>query len=122
MKYLPTDKDLALLKSHSPHIYCRIDLLDKDFATVDSLEGIAIDGTVSVDSESDIRRTFNTTLYLGKKSIVSAFDEEDWISKNVRVFIGLKGRAKTTSLSYPELEKRQKNLLDIKKPKQNIML
>lgn len=117
MKYLPTDEDLALLKSHSPHIYCRIDLLDKNFATVDSLEGIAIDGTVSVDSESDIRRTFNTTLYLGKKSVVSAFDEEDWISKNVRVFIGLKGRTKTTSLSYPELEKKTKESAGYKKAK-----
>lgn len=106
MKYLPTDEDLALLKNHSPHIYCRIDLLDKDFATVDSLEGIAIDGSINVDSESDIRRTFNTTLYLGKKSTVSAFEEEDWINKNVRVFIGLKGRVKTEDTSYPAMEKK----------------
>lgn len=106
MKYLPTDEDLALLKNHSPHIYCRIDLLDKDFATIDSLEGIAIDGSINVDSESDIRRTFNTTLYLGKKSTVSAFEEEDWINKNVRVFIGLKGRIKTEDTSYPTLEKK----------------
>ena len=70
MTYLPTDEDLALLKSHSPHVYCRIDLLDKGFATIDSLEGIAIDGSINVDSTSDVRRTFNTTLYLGKKSTV----------------------------------------------------
>lgn len=106
MKYLPTDEDLLLLKNHSPHVYCRIDLLDKDFATIDSLEGIAIDGSINVDSESDIRRTFNTTLYLGKKSVVSAFDEEEWINKNVRVFIGLKGRVKTEDTSYPAIEKK----------------
>ena len=92
MTYLPTDEDLALLKNHSSHIYCRIDMLNKDFATIDSLDGVVIDGSISVDSESDIRRTFNATLYLGKNSNIANSTEEDWISRNVRVFIGLKDR------------------------------
>lgn len=92
MTYLPTDADLALLNNHSSNIYCRIDMLNKDFITIDSLEGLVIDGSVSIDSESDVRRTFNVTLYLGKKSGISSLTEEDWISKNVRVFIGLSGR------------------------------
>lgn len=92
MTYLPTDADLALLNNHSSNIYCRIDMLNKDFITIDSLEGLVIDGSISIDSESDVRRTFNVTLYLGKKSGISNLTEEDWISKNVRVFIGLSGR------------------------------
>ena len=92
MTYLPTDEDLALLKNHSSHIYCRIDMLNKDFATIDSLDGVVIDGSISVDSESDVRRTFNATLYLGKNSNIANSTEEDWISRNVRVFIGLKDR------------------------------
>lgn len=92
MTYLPTDADLALLNNHSSNIYCRIDMLNKDFLTIDSLEGLVIDGSISIDSESDVRRTFNVTLYLGKKSGISSLTEEDWISKNVRVFIGLSGR------------------------------
>lgn len=92
MTYLPTDADLALLNNHSSNIYCRIDMLNKDYATIDSLEGLVIDGSISIDSESDIRRTFTVTLYLGKKSGISSLTEEDWISKNVRVFIGLSGR------------------------------
>lgn len=92
MTYLPTDADLALLNNHSSNIYCRIDMLNKDFITIDSLEGLVIDGSISIDSESDVRRTFNVTLYLGKKSGISSLTEEDWISKNVRVFIGLSGR------------------------------
>ena len=92
MTYLPTDADLALLNNHSSNIYCRIEMLNKDFITIDSLEGLVIDGSISIDSESDVRRTFNVTLYLGKKSGISSLTEEDWISKNVRVFIGLSGR------------------------------
>ena len=95
MTYLPTDEDLALLKNHSSHIYCRIDLLNKDFATIDSLEGVAIDGSISVDSESDVRRTFNVTMYLGKNSNITDITEEEWLSKNVRVYIGLAGKTKT---------------------------
>lgn len=94
MTYLPTDEDLALLKNHSSHIYCRIDLLNKDFATIDSLEGVAIDGSISIDSESDVRRTFNVTMYLGKNSNLSNITEEEWLSRNVRVYIGLAGRSK----------------------------
>lgn len=81
MTYLPTDADLALLNNHSSNIYCRIDMLNKDFITIDSLEGLVIDGSISIDSESDVRRTFNVTLYLGKKSGISSLTEEDWISK-----------------------------------------
>lgn len=101
MTYLPTDEDLALLKNHSSRVYCRIDLLNKDFATIDSLEGVAIDGSISVDSESDVRRTFNVTMYLGKNSNISNITEEEWLARNVRVYIGLAGksRAKISSKS-----------------------
>lgn len=108
MTYLPTDEDLAVLKSHSSSIFCRIDLLNENFATIDSLEGLAIDGSLNVDSESDVRRTFNVTLYLGKKSSVSAFTEEEWINKNVRLFIGLEGRTRTDDDSYENIDNRVK--------------
>lgn len=52
MTYLPTDADLALLNNHSSNIYCRIDMLNKDFITIDSLEGLVIDGSISIDSKS----------------------------------------------------------------------
>lgn len=109
MTYLPTDEDLAILKSHSASIFCRIDLLNENFATIDSLEGLAIDGSISVDSTSDIRRTFNSTLYLGKKSSVSEFTEEEWINKNVRVFIGLEGRAKIATDDYDMINQKAQN-------------
>lgn len=94
MTYLPTDEDLALLKNHSSHVFCRIDLLNKNFVTIDSLEGVAIDGSISVDSTSDVRRTFNVTMYLGKNSNIANVTEEEWLARNIRVFIGLAGRTK----------------------------
>ena len=72
MTYLPTDADLALLNNHSSNIYCRIDMLNKDFITIDSLEGLVIDGSISIDSESDVRRTFNVTLYLVRRAAFQA--------------------------------------------------
>lgn len=101
MTYLPTDEDLALLKNHSSHIFCRIDLLNKDFATIDSLEGVAIDGSISVDSTSDVRRTFNVTMYLGKNSNIANITEEEWMGRNVRVFIGLDGKTKSVVSTKP---------------------
>jgi hypothetical protein len=125
MTYLPSDEDLALIKNHSSNIYCRIDLLNSDFVTIDSLQGVCIDGSISIDSESDIRRTFTTTLYLGKNSNLNSFTETEWLSKNVRVFIGLYGdgtkrnsvdeqvrRSKEYSSASKEYNQKLQNITD----------
>ena len=37
MTYLPTEEDLALLKSRSKRLYCRIELLNKDYQIIDTM-------------------------------------------------------------------------------------
>ena len=57
MTYLPTEEDLALLKSRSKRLYCRIELLNKDYQIIDTIEGLALSGSNSIDADSDTRRT-----------------------------------------------------------------
>lgn len=90
MTYLPTQEDLALLTNRSKDLYCRIDLLDSDYYIVDSLEGLAMSGSLSIDADSDTRRTFNVDIHPKKGSEISEYSVEDWIDKMIRVYVGIK--------------------------------
>lgn len=92
MPYAPTKEDLQILKSRVIHTYCKVDLLNMDMVTIDSLEGLVMDGSLSIDADSDIRRTFSSTIYLDEDEKISTFNTEDWINKYVRVHIGLQQR------------------------------
>ena len=73
MTYLPTEEDLALLKSRSKRLYCRIELLNKNYQIIDTIEGLALSGSNSIDADSDTRRTFNLDIFPQKGFSVSQF-------------------------------------------------
>lgn len=90
MTYLPTQEDLALLTNRSKDILCRIELLDKNYSVVDCIDGLALNGSGSVDADSDTRRTYNLTLHPKSNSIVADYAVEDWVNKMVRIYVGLR--------------------------------
>lgn len=90
MTYLPTQEDLDLLTNHTKHLYSRIDLLNKSYEIIDSIEGMTLSGQCSIDADSDTRRTFTLELYPKKGFTVSELEVEDWIDKIVRVYIGMR--------------------------------
>lgn len=90
MTYLPTEEDLALLKSRSKRLYCRIELLNKNYQIIDMIEGLALSGSNSIDADSDTRRTFNLDIFPKKGFSISQFSTEEWTSKMLRLRIGMK--------------------------------
>ena len=90
MTYLPTEEDLALLKSRSKRLYCRIELLNKEYQIIDMIEGLALSGSNSIDADSDTRRTFNLDIFPKKGFSISQFSTEEWTSKMIRLRIGMK--------------------------------
>ena len=90
MTYLPTEEDLALLKSRSKRLYCRIELLNKDYQIIDMIDGLALSGSNSIDADSDTRRTFNLDIFPKKGFSISQFSTEEWTSKMLRLRIGMK--------------------------------
>ena len=89
MAYIPTSEDIALLSQHSREIYSRIDILNKDFKTIDSVQGVTLDGTVSIDAESDIRRTYNSTIHLADNNYITAENALIWMDKYVQIYLCL---------------------------------
>lgn len=89
MYYIASKKEFAMLKNHNKHLYCRLELLDKDLNVIDNLEGLTIDGSLSIDADSDIRHTFTSTIYLKQNEMISSYSVDEWIDKLVRVYIGI---------------------------------
>lgn len=89
MNYIPTQEELAMLKQKVKHLYCKLELLDREMNLVASLEGLTMDGTISIDADSGVRRTFSATIYIeGNKNISTMFGDE-WVNKRVRLYLGM---------------------------------
>ena len=96
MHYVATVQELQMLKARTKHLYCRLELLDKDLNVLDGLEGLALDGSISIDANADVRHTFSSTIYLKKNETISRYSTEDWVDKLVHVYIGVKAPGSST--------------------------
>lgn len=96
MHYVATIQELQMLKARTKHLYCRLELLDKDLNVLDGLEGLALDGSISIDANADVRHTFSSTIYLKKNETISRYSTEDWVDKLVHVYIGVKAPGSST--------------------------
>lgn len=81
-----TDYDLSQLKVRNQRI--KVDLLNFNFQTVNSLEGKVTDGSISIDATSDIRRTCNITLVVENSENILAPGGEVWLDKFIKVYVG----------------------------------
>lgn len=75
--YTPTSKELRLLKTHTKELHCKLELLDNNLNVIDFLEGVSIDGSLSIDANSDIRRTFSCTIYLNSRKKISRYETNE---------------------------------------------
>lgn len=81
-------------KQSIQEIYFKIELLNKDDNIIDELEGIVVSGNVSIDAESDIRRTCNLELVLNNKNLIPSDNgSKIWFDKKFKLNIGIKNFA-----------------------------
>lgn len=69
--------------------YIKIELLNYQFQTVDSLEGICTSGSISIDANADIRRTGSITLVIKDGTFQVESGSQVWLDKYVRVWVGI---------------------------------
>lgn len=78
--------DIKALKYHNKIMYCKAEIIDKDFKTITMLEGNITSGNYSINSDSDIRRTCNITMCLQNGG--SDFSEDILFNHYIRLYIG----------------------------------
>lgn len=66
MPVIPTQTDYDIIQSKIRNSKVKIDVLNFKLQTIDSLEGICTDGSITIDADSDIRRTCSITLTIKK--------------------------------------------------------
>lgn len=69
--------------------FVRLELLNYEFQTIDEIEGVCINGSLSIDANSDIRRTASLTLSVRDTSFDVASGGRIWLDRYVRVYVGV---------------------------------
>lgn len=82
-----TDYDLIQMKTRSTRI--KVEVLNFNFQTINSLEGRVTEGSISVDATSDIRRTCSLTLTVEKAKNIISPSGELWLDKFIRIYEGI---------------------------------
>lgn len=72
MKYNLLQRDIEILKQGSKEIYSRLELLNRNKKILANIEGDLISDSISIDAESDIRRTYSCELYFTKSNCNNA--------------------------------------------------
>ena len=86
-----TQQEYMVLKHPIRHLNIKIDLLNKNDVIVGSFEGIAIDGNVTLTSDSNCRRTGNITMVLDKKyNLLPSPSSKIWFNSRLGLWAGLK--------------------------------
>lgn len=80
--------DITLLRQRVKTVYTKIQLLNAKFMVIDEIQGVFLDGSISTDTGSDVRNTFDATILVKDKSYITAETARIWIDKHVRVFVG----------------------------------
>lgn len=68
--------------------YIRLELLNYQFQTVDSIEGVATSGNISIDANSDIRRTASISLVVTDSSFEVQPGGKIFLDRFIRIYVG----------------------------------
>lgn len=69
--------------------YIRLELLNYQFQTVDTVEGVCRNGNINISANSDIRRTGNIELVINNSTFEVSAGGKIWLDKYIKVWIGL---------------------------------
>lgn len=95
-----SQQDTARQTIRNTHI--RVDLLNFQFQVVDSLEGNAVEGSISIDATADIRRTCNVGLVVTDASFTPQSGGKIWLDKYVQIYVGVDD-IKTGEISWTNM-------------------
>ena len=85
-----TGEDYRIVKQTVLDIRIRFEIYDRKENYIGSIDGNVINGSCTIDAESDIRRSFSITIFPDHKS-KTLIDEQGyiWIDKYVHIYIGI---------------------------------
>ena len=92
MGYIVTQEDINILHQGKQEMRIKVELLNRDFKTLDSLEGVIISDNFTQDSESIQRRTYSCDMAILDSTFIIGNDKKIWSDKRLRVYYGLRSQ------------------------------
>lgn len=99
MAYIPTQTDIELLYQNKLDLFIIINLLNKNFQTVETLQGELLDDNYNIEADSDIRRNFDLTMFVKDSSFLIGNNTKIWLNKYIQIYIGVKNQ-RTEEIIY----------------------
>lgn len=89
MKYNLLQKDIDILKQGSKEIYARLELLNRNKKILSNIEGDLISDSITIDAESDIRRTYSCELKYSKQNW-NSFNRYKLMTYYISPYVGIR--------------------------------
>lgn len=90
MAVAPTQTDYDLVQMNTRNTKIKVELLNFNFQTINSLEGKTTSGSIEIDANADIRRTCNLSLVakdIEENMVVEG--GELWLDKYIKIYQGI---------------------------------
>jgi len=95
-----TQADIDILMQSTRESFIRVQLLNEKYQVIDELQGEVIDGDISIDASTDIRRTCNLSIYVKDTSYFTGEKRKIWLDKFVRLYYGVRHQRTQEILWY----------------------
>lgn len=102
MAELITSSQYNTSKQANRKALVKIDLLNFEYFVVDNLEGYGLDGSISIDANSDMRRTCNISFIVKDSTFDIKSGGEIWLDKLVKIYLGIED-IKTNEISWTDM-------------------
>lgn len=100
MAYFPTQEDIDLLFQKEKTYYSKVEILDKNFKVLNSIEGNLISDSYSIDSTSNIRRTYQMELQVSDHTFSVGKGNYIWFDRYIRPYVGIYSSRKRKTIWY----------------------
>lgn len=89
MKYNLLQQDIEILKQSSKELYSKVELLNRNKKILANIKGELISDSISIDAESDIRRTYSCEMKFSKSNWNNA-DKYKLMTYYIVPYVGIK--------------------------------
>ena len=84
-----TASEFNVVKQNIQEKYTKIELLDSNLQIVDSLEGVTLNGSITIDADSDMRRNATLKFAITDSSFEIESGSKIWMDKYIRLYLGI---------------------------------
>lgn len=88
--HIVTQKDIEILMQSDKVLFYKLELLNADMKILDLIEGNLISDQLSIDSSSDVRRTYSCEMFVEDSTFNISNDSKIWYGRRIRPYIGIK--------------------------------